>query len=124
MRREGRQLQAMGTLITTSHARELVTLRGDFVVPRDVLQRLWDVESRGACFNVTEDGFHITPPHGMISAEDRQFLIVHFDEAARLLQYVEVKPFAEDGRCTSFSASPRARRRLFKASAVQCCPRS
>jgi hypothetical protein len=67
----------------------MVMLRENFICPRDVLQKLWDVESRGAIFNVTEDGFHISPPHGMITAEDRQFLIVHLDEVQRVLRYVE-----------------------------------
>ena len=64
-------------------------MRGGFVAARNVLQRLWEIEARGASFNTTESGFAITPPHGMITREDRAFLLAHLDEAERILKYVE-----------------------------------
>ena len=83
----------MGTLTTVSNSnvreREIVTMRGGFVAARDVLQRLWKIEARGASFSTTESGFAITPPHGMITREDRAFLLAHLDEAERILKYVE-----------------------------------
>ena len=69
--------------------REIVTMRGGFVAARDVLQLLWAIEARGASFNTTESGFAIMPPHGMITREDRAFLLAHLDEAERILKYVE-----------------------------------
>ena len=45
--------------------------------------------ARGASFNTTESGFAITPPYGMITREDRAFLLAHLDEAERILKYVE-----------------------------------
>ena len=36
-------------------------MRGGLVVSRDVLQRLWEIEARGASFDMTETGFDITP---------------------------------------------------------------
>jgi hypothetical protein len=64
-------------------------MRGGFVAARNVLQRLWEIEARGASFDTTESGFAITPPHGMITREDRAFLLAHLDEAERILKYVE-----------------------------------
>ena len=84
----------MGTLITTSHARELVTLRENVVVPLDVLQKLWDVESRGASFNVTENGFNITPPHGMILVRSSQKTVL--TEGARSRHVLVCTPRSTD----------------------------
>ena len=67
--------------------REIVTMRGGFVAVRNVLRRLWEIEARGASFVITESGFAITPPHGMITREDRAFLLAHLDEAKRILRY-------------------------------------
>jgi hypothetical protein len=45
------------------------------VAARDVLQRLWEIEARGASFSTTESGVAITPPHGMLTRGDRAFLL-------------------------------------------------
>ena len=78
----------MGTLTTASNSnvREIVTMRGGFVAARDVLQRLWEIEARGASFVITETGFQITPD-GMITRGDRAFLLEYLDEAKRILRY-------------------------------------
>ena len=77
-----------GVLIDTSNDPRTVTMRGGVVVSCDVLQRLWTIEARGASFDMTKGGFVVTPPTSLTS-EDKQFLIVHFDEALKILEYVE-----------------------------------
>ena len=69
-----------------SNGREMVTMRVGLVVSRDVLQRLWDIEARGASFDITESGFDITP-EGILTPRDRAFLLAHLDEAKRILRY-------------------------------------
>ena len=63
-------------------------MRDGLVVSRDVLQRLWEIEARGASFDVTETGFDVTP-QGILTHGDRAFLLAHLDEAKRILKYVE-----------------------------------
>ena len=40
----------MDVLTRASDVREVVTMRDGLVVSRDELQRLWDIEARGASF--------------------------------------------------------------------------
>ena len=54
-------------------------MRDGFVAARNVLQRLWEIEARGASFVITETGFNITPPHGMITDEAKR--IVNYEAA-------------------------------------------
>ena len=61
-------------------------MRDGFVAVRDVLQRLWEIEARGASFVITETGFDITP-EGILTQRDRAFLLEHLDEAKRILNY-------------------------------------
>ena len=61
-------------------------MRDGFVAVRDVLQRLWEIEARGASFVITETGFDITP-EGILTHRDRAFLLEHLDEAKRILNY-------------------------------------
>jgi len=58
----------------------------DFVAARDVLQRLWEIEARGASFVMTETGFNITP-EGILTHRDRAFLLEHLDEVKRILKH-------------------------------------
>ena len=62
-------------------------MRDGFVAARNVLQRLWEIEARGASFVITETGFNIMPPHGMITCEDHAFLLAYLDEAKRIVNY-------------------------------------
>ena len=76
----------MDVLTRTSDVREVVTMRDGFVAARNVLQRLWEIEARGASFVITETGFTITP-EGIITPRERAFLLAHLDEAKRIVNY-------------------------------------
>ncbi len=65
---------------------QTVRMRDGFVAARKVLQRLWDIEARGASFVITETGFTITP-EGILTPGDRAFLLAHLDEAKRIVNY-------------------------------------
>jgi len=75
--------------MAASAANGMVTMRDGPVVSLPVLQRLWKIEARGASFSTTESGFTITPPYGMLTRDDRAFLLAHIDETERILKYVE-----------------------------------
>ena len=51
-------MKGMGALTRASDVREVITMRDGFVAARNVLQRLWDIEARGASFVITETGGH------------------------------------------------------------------
>ena len=74
-------------------------MRDGFVAARDVLQRLWEIEARGASFRTSESGFTITPK-GILTHGDRAFLLAHLDETERILKYVE------DNAQSLYEASP------------------
>ena len=76
----------MDVLTRTSDVREVVTMRDGFVAARNVLQRLWEIEARGASFVITETGFDVTP-QGILTHGDRAFLLAHLDEAKRIVNY-------------------------------------
>jgi hypothetical protein len=72
----------------SSEALMLVTFRDGFVANWLVVQRLLDLEFRGATFELVEDGrrFKVVPA-SILTADDVRFLRAHRDEARRVLQY-------------------------------------
>ena len=82
-------------MTTASDVREVVTMRHGFVAERDVLERLWSIEARGASFVITETGFDVTP-QGILTHGDRAFLLAHLDEAKRIVNYEADNPHPRD----------------------------
>ena len=67
---------------------ELVTFRGGFVADWVLVERLLDIESRGATFHLLDDGFKVDPP-AVLTDDDIDFLQQRHDEARAAIQYVE-----------------------------------
>jgi hypothetical protein len=65
----------------------LVTLDGGLTVNWAVVQRLLDLESRGATFELKPDGGFRVLPSTVLNADDTAFLKAHRDEARRVLEY-------------------------------------
>jgi hypothetical protein len=75
------------TMPVCSDAPLLVTFRDGFVANWLVVQRLLDLEFRGATFELVEAGRFKVVPASLLTADDVQFLRAHRDEARRVLQY-------------------------------------
>ena len=72
-----------------SAANGMVTMRDGRVVSLRVLQRLGDIEARGASFVVVDNGFDVEPD-STLTPRDRAFLLKHLDEAIRIVELQEV----------------------------------
>ena len=68
-------------------ASKLVTLQGGTVASLAVLERLWAIEARGGIFVLTDDGGFQVTPQGLLTANERVFLLEHREEARRLVRY-------------------------------------
>ena len=66
---------------------KFVTLRGGVVASVAVLERLWAIEARGGTFVLTENGGYDIEPEGILTHNERVFLLEHRDEARRLVRY-------------------------------------
>ena len=64
-------------------------MRDGRVVSLRVLQRLGDIEARGASFVVVDNGFDVEPD-STLTPRDRAFLLKHLDEAIRIVELQEV----------------------------------
>ena len=64
-------------------------MRDGRVVSLRVLQRLGDIEARGASFVVVDNGFDVEPD-STLTPRDRAFLLKHLDEAIRIVELPEV----------------------------------
>ena len=71
----------------SSEAPTLVTFRGGFVADWQVVQRLLDLESRGAQFRLLDGGRFCVDPPDLLTPDDQAFLRAHRDEARRVLEY-------------------------------------
>ena len=80
----------------------LVTLTVGLVVSLPVLQMLWQLEARGARFELKPDGgFRVVPP-SVLMPEDTAFLRAHRDEARAILAYqADDSHLFSDGRTSS-----------------------
>jgi hypothetical protein len=68
---------------------ELVTLKGGIVVDWSIVQRLLDLEARGAAFTLEDGGrFRVVPP-AMLTGDDVAFLRLHRDAIRQVLAYSE-----------------------------------
>jgi len=70
-----------------SSERQLVTLKGGYVVDWTVAGRLLDIEARGGRFELLADGRFRVVPSSVLTAEDVAFLREHRDEARRVVAY-------------------------------------
>jgi hypothetical protein len=66
---------------------KVVTLRDGTIVSLAVLERLWAIEGRGGIFVLTDNGGYNVEPKGIVTANDRVFLLEHREEARRLVRY-------------------------------------
>jgi hypothetical protein len=67
----------------------LVTFRDGFVARWSTVQRLLDLEARGAHFELLpEDRFRVTPP-SVLTPGDVAFLRAHRDEVRQVIVYAE-----------------------------------
>jgi hypothetical protein len=68
---------------------DLVTFRDGFVASWPTVQRLLDLEARGASFELLpDDRFRITPP-SVLTPDDVAFLRANRGEARQVLVYIE-----------------------------------
>ena len=66
---------------------QLVTFRGGFVAAWSVVQRLLELERRGARFELLAEGrFRVVPPD-LLTADDVRFLRGHRDEARQAIRH-------------------------------------
>ena len=74
-------------ILASSDWSRLVTFKGGFVAPLEIVERLLTIEARGARFVSLLDGrFKVEPPSAL-TFEDSAFLKAHRDEARRVLSY-------------------------------------
>jgi hypothetical protein len=83
-----------------------VTLRNGTTVSLHVLQRLWNIEERGGIFVLTDNGGYNVEPKGVVTANDRAFLLENQEEARRLVRYQ-----ANNMAWTDTRVHPKRRRR-------------
>lgn len=68
---------------------ELVPLLGGVALPRVVIERLLDLETRGARFYLAPEGrFRVDPAH-LLSSDDFAFLRFHRQAARQAIEYSE-----------------------------------
>lgn len=73
--------------VTMRDASSVVTFRGGFVARLDVVERLLDVERRGARYVLLADGgFKVDPPD-VLTSDDRVFLTARRAEARAVVRY-------------------------------------
>ena len=68
-------------------ASKLITFRDGTVASLAVLERLWAIEARGGVFVLTDNGGYDIEPEGLLTANERVFLLEHREEARRLVRY-------------------------------------
>jgi hypothetical protein len=78
---------------------EVITLRDGTVVSLAVLKCLWAIEARGGRLNRTDDGGFQVTPQGIVTPNERVFLLENQDEARRLVRYQ-----ADDSHLTDAAA--------------------
>jgi hypothetical protein len=67
----------------------VVVFRGGFAAPWPTVQRLLDLEARGARFELLpDDRFRVVPPT-VLTPADVAFLKAHRDEARQIIAYSE-----------------------------------
>ena len=68
-------------------ASKLITFRDGTVASLAVLERLWAIEARGGIFVLTDNGGYDIEPEGILTVNERVFLLENQDEARRLVRY-------------------------------------
>jgi len=66
----------------------LVTFRFGFVADYAVVERLLDIESRGATFTLEDEGHFRVHPPAVLTDDDKSFLRQRRDEALAIVQYM------------------------------------
>ena len=66
---------------------KFITFRDGTVASLAVLERLWAIEARGGIFVLTDNGGYDIEPEGILTANERVFLLENQDEARRLVRY-------------------------------------
>ncbi len=65
----------------------LVTFGGGFTADWTVVSRLLDLEARGVRFELSDHGRFRVAPLSVLTANDREFLTAHRDEARAVIIY-------------------------------------
>ena len=68
-------------------ASKLITFRDGTVASLAVLECLWAIEARGGIFVLTDNGGYDIEPEGILTRNERVFLLDHQEEARRLVRY-------------------------------------
>ena len=70
-------------------ASDLVTLKGGFVVPVEVLRRMWQLEDRGVRFLLDHDDDDrlLAGPRELLTDEDRRFIREHRELVTAVTAY-------------------------------------
>jgi hypothetical protein len=74
-------------MATCSEAPVFVTFRGGFVADWAIVQRLLELENRGARFELVEGGRFRVLPASLLTADDVAFLRERRHDARRILEY-------------------------------------
>ena len=67
---------------------KLITFRDGTVASLAVLEHLWAIEARGGIFILTDNGGYDIEPEGVLTDNERVFLLENQEEARRLVRYV------------------------------------
>jgi hypothetical protein len=67
----------------------VVVFRGGFSAPWPTVQRLLDLEARGATFELLPDDRFRVVPSSLLTPTDVAFLRAHRDEARQVIAYTE-----------------------------------
>ena len=78
---------------------KLITFRDGTVASLAVLERLWAIEARGGIFVLTDNGGYDIEPEGILTVNERVFLLGNQEEARRL-----VRLKADDSHLTDATA--------------------
>jgi hypothetical protein len=70
-------------------APETVTLKDGFIVTLEALQLAWDLEARGFCVRLAEDGGLVVSPKSRITPDDDHAIREHKHELIALTRHVD-----------------------------------
>ena len=68
---------------------DFVTFRGGFTVAWPIVEKILDLESRGARFYLADHGRFRVDPVNILTTSDVRFLQAHRDDTRRVVEYVE-----------------------------------
>jgi hypothetical protein len=91
-RAAGRKIRVEIAAPGADDARATVMMQDGFIVDREVLQWIWDIESRGGYFVITETESGemkgaVCAETGILTPVDKAFLLAHISEVERIMTH-------------------------------------